>query len=392
MDSELDIKTFIPVEKCSSCGACFNVCPRSAISLQLDKEGFYRPIVDKEKCIKCGLCERSCPWKHHVTNPNGAEISPRTIAAYAHDEKIRMQSSSGGLFTIMAECILEQGGVVVGVAQQEKDCFKHIIVESKDKLDLLRGSKYVQANVGLIYQNVRNLLKKGRKVLFSGTPCQIAALYSFLGNTVYSNLYTLDIVCHGVPSMNVFRKYLHELECLKKANLKRTFFRDKISGWTDYSLKHEFEFGKTLYVRNSKSAYLRLFVNKICLNSSCEDCHYRKLPRIADITLGDFWGVKRFHSQMDDNKGTSVVLLNNSHGESLFNLIKEKLNWCESNISNAIAFNPNIAFSCKEHPKRELFFKNLGNYTLNALAKMYCPNTSLFNRILSRMKKKLNRV
>lgn len=387
MDSNLEIKKIVPVEKCSSCGACFNACSHSAISFQLDKEGFYRPIVDKEKCIKCGLCERRCPWVHVVTNPNGADVSPRTIAAYANDEKIRMQSSSGGSFTIMAESILDQDGVVVGVAQQEKDCFKHIVVDSKDNLDLLRGAKYVQANVGLIYQNVRALLKEKRKVLFSGTPCQIAALYSFLGNTVYSNLYTLDIVCHGVPSVNVFKKYVHELECLKKSNLNRTIFRDKTTGWTGYSLKHEFESGKILYIRNPQSAYLRLFVNKICLNSSCEDCHYRKLPRIADITLGDYWGVNRFHPEMDDDRGTSVILLNNSHGESLFNSIKERLIWCESNISNAIAFNPNIAVSRKEHPKREMFFKNLGKYSLNALAKKYCSKPSLLSRILFRMKK-----
>lgn len=188
----------IPVQNCSSCAACANVCTRNAISMLLDSEGFYRPIIDAEKCIECGACERACPWNKLVVNPNIVDNSPKTIAAYAKDETVRLQSSSGGIFTILAERILDDRGIVVGVAQTESTHFRHIVVDNKADLAKLRGSKYVQADVGFVYREVRSLLKAGHKVLFSGTPCQVAGLYTVLGNTAASaNLFTVDIVCHG---------------------------------------------------------------------------------------------------------------------------------------------------------------------------------------------------
>ena len=160
----------IPVAKCSSCGACANVCARGAITMQLDKEGFYRPIIDESICSKCGACERACPWLKNVSNPNENTESPKTIAAYAKDEPVRLESSSGGIFSVLAEHVLDDGGVVAGVAQVAPTRFEHIFIENKADLSKLRGSKYVQANPGMIYKQVRALLIGGRKVLFSGTP------------------------------------------------------------------------------------------------------------------------------------------------------------------------------------------------------------------------------
>lgn len=386
----------IPVQNCSSCAACANVCARSAISMQLDSEGFYRPVIDAEKCVQCGACERVCPWNKSVENPNVADVSPKTVAAYAKDESVRLQSSSGGIFTVLAERVLDDGGVVVGVAQTAPTRFGHIVVENKADLAKLRGSKYVQADVGLVYREVRNLLKAGRKVLFSGTPCQVAGLYAVLGNAASADLFTVDIVCHGTPSVKVFEKYVRELEKEKSSLVASSRFRDKRMGWRLFSMTSSlntisgdcFQFSKTL--REDK--FMRVFLQNICLNSSCADCHYGKLPRIADITLGDYWNIAKVHPQMDDNKGTSVVLLNTEHGRALFESVADKVFQCDSKVKYAIAGNPCIVRSSTPHPKRAEFFANLDKYTLDQLIKKCCPFPSPLKRVYTRVRGILGRI
>lgn len=378
----------IPVVNCSSCGACANVCARGAIAMKLDGEGFFRPVVDSVKCVQCGACERACPWTKDVKNPNVCSENPRTLAAYALDDTIRMKSSSGGIFTALAEKMLDDGGVVVGVAQLDKTRFGHIVVDSKADLDKLRGSKYVQADADLVYREVRSLLKNGRKVLFSGTPCQVAALYSVLGEKEFADLFTVDIVCHGTPSVKVFEKYIGEIEKDKSALVKSSRFRDKRNGWRLYSMTSSlntisgdcFQFSKTL--REDK--FMKVFLENICLNKSCADCHYGKVPRIADVTLGDYWNIASVHPEMDDDKGTSVVLLNSAHGEKLFSAISEKVRSCESYLDKAIAGNPCIVHSSKQHPKRAEFFVELDSKSLAKLIKKFCPPTPLLKRIYYR--------
>lgn len=383
----------IPVQNCSSCGACANVCGRNAISMRLDVEGFYRPVIDSEKCIECGACERICPWNKEILNPNKSSNNPKTLAAFANDESIRLQSSSGGIFTVLAECILENGGVVIGVAQITPTHFGHIVVENKEDLEKLRGSKYVQADTSFIYKEVSNLLKSGRKILFSGTPCQVAALYAVLGNAATSvNLFTVDIVCHGTPSVKVFEKYIKELEKENSALVASSRFRDKRMGWNGYLLQHCFKSGKSVSEHHSRSKYMRLFLSRICQNLSCDDCHYRKLPRIADITLGDYWGVSKYHPEMDDNKGTSVVLLNTEHGKALFESVAGKVAQCDSKVEYAIAGNPCIVRSSTPHPKRTEFFANLDKYTLDQLIKIYCPFPSPLKRAYTRARALLGRI
>ena len=382
----------IPVQNCSSCAACANVCARNAVSMQLDAEGFYRPVIDAEKCVQCGACERVCPWNKPVENPNVANVSPKTEAAYAKDESVRLQSSSGGIFTVLAERVLDDGGVVVGVAQTAPTRFGHIVVENKADLEKLRGSKYVQADVGLVYRDVRNLLKARRKVLFSGTPCQVAGLYAVLGNAASADLFTVDIVCHGTPSVKVFEKYVREMEMTDNSSLDVINFRDKSVGWSGYALLHRFKSGKSVSVHHGRSKYMRLFLSRICQNVSCDDCHYRKLPRIADITLGDYWGISKYHPEMNDNKGTSVVMLNTAHGGELFDSVADKVVQCDSEVEYAIAGNPCIVRSSTPHPKRAEFFANLDKYTLDQLIKMYCPFPSPLKRMYIRVRGMLGRI
>ena len=377
----------IPVQNCSSCGACVNVCARSAISMQLDGEGFYRPVIDANKCVQCGACEKACPWTNAVGNPNISAESPKTVAAFAKNEFIRLESSSGGIFTLLAEKVIDDGGVVVGVAQLSPTKFGHIIVDNKADLGKLRGSKYVQADAGLVYHDVRSLLKAGKRVLFSGTPCQVAALYAVLGRAATStNLITVDIVCHGMPSVKLFEKYVHELEKSRQTPFEKINFRDKSTGWGCYSLLHYFASGNTFSVQSNQSKYMRLFLSRICQNQSCVDCHYRKLPRIADITLGDYWGISKYHPEMNDNKGTSVVLLNTNHGKDLFDSVADSVVQCESKVEYAIAGNPCIVCSSNPHPKRTDFFANLDKYTLDELIKKYCPYPSMLERLYFRVK------
>lgn len=383
--------------ECSSCAACANVCAQNAISMQLDGEGFYRPVIDANKCVKCAACERACPWSNAVENPNLASEKPATYAAFAKDESVRLESSSGGIFTVLAEKVLDDGGVVVGVAQLSPTQFGHIIVRDKSKLGLLRGSKYVQANAEAIYGEVKTILKSGQKVLFSGTPCQVAALYTVLGKAAKTaDLTTVDIVCHGTPSVKVFEKYIRELEKEKFANALTSHFRDKRKGWRMFSMTSSLrsisgsslDFSKTL--REDK--FLRVFLQNICLNTSCVDCKYGKLPRIADITLGDYWNIARVHPKMDDNKGTSVVLLNTTPGSILFESVADKIVQCESKLECAIAGNPCIVRSSKSHPKRSEFFANLDKYTLDELIKMYCPFPSPVKRLYLRARGLLGRI
>ena len=381
----------IPVINCSSCGACENICARSAITMQLDGEGFYRPVIETDKCVQCGACEKVCPWTTEVVNPNVANAVPRTVAAYDKDESIRMDSSSGGIFTVLAEKILDDGGAVVGVAQLSPTKFGHIIVENKANLAKLRGSKYVQADVSGIYREVRSLLKDGKKVLFSGTPCQVAALYAVLGKIATSvGLTTVDIVCHGTPSVKVFEKYITEIEKGKSAHVLSTRFRDKLNGWRLFSMTKSlntisgdcFQVSETL--REDK--FMRVFLRNICLNTSCADCKYGKLPRVADITLGDYWNIADVHPEMDDNKGTSVVLLNTDHGKALFDSVVDSVAQCESKVEYAIAGNPCIVSSSKPHPKRMEFFANLDKHSLDELIKKYCPYPSPLKKMYCRVR------
>lgn len=366
----------IPVDSCSSCGACANICARGAISMQLDKEGFYRPNIDDSICSRCGACERICPWTNMVENPNGSSLLPRTIAAYAKDSQIRLKSSSGGIFSVLAEKILCDGGAVVGVAQLGHFHYGHIIVEDRLNLSKLQGSKYIQSDVGLIYQKVRTLLLEGRTVLFSGVPCQVAALYSVLGNKHFENLYTIDVVCHGIPSVKLYKKFAEKLSLEQNSTLSSTVFRDKSTGWKSYSVVHLFDNGEKLVIPHRQSTFIRMFLDRLCQNKSCTNCHYRKLPRIADITLGDYWNIDEAHPEMNDDKGTSVVLLNTNWGEKLFSSIAGLIEQQDSSLESAIAGNPCIVKSTKESFRRQDFFADLDYLSVDALERKYCVQLS----------------
>lgn len=356
MDKTINI---VPHDKCTGCGACYNKCPVSAIEMQADFEGFLFPFINAEKCVNCGLCLKVCP----VDTPKYENAqAPDCYAVMASDE-IREKSSSGGVFTLLAEWMLDQGGVVCGAAYTD-DCYgvEHIIATNRDELHKLRGSKYVQSHTGQIYRQVQTYLEQGTPVLFTGTPCQVAAVQSYLGKP-HQNLYTLDLVCHGVPSPAVFRKFIKEQEEKHNSKAVRVSFRDKSVVQWNHCIKIHFQNGDSYQKKRNDCAYLRSFLQLLSVRKSCGSCPFAKLPRQGDLTIADFWDIDKFNPKYDDRKGTSLVLANNNKGNALLAVLKESSDLCEqAPLEHGIKHNAQIKYSSLLHPHRSRFYDLLSTY------------------------------
>lgn len=329
---------------CSGCRACEQLCPVEAIKMEEDYKGFLYPNVDYNKCIQCGICKNSCPV-------NNIEIKKDVYAyaAYNKDENIRLESSSGGIFTIFANYILDKNGVVIGAAFNEEFLVNHIIVENKKDLDKLRKSKYVQSNTLNTYEEAKKFLENDRIVYYSGTPCQIEGLKAYLKKD-YENLYTQDIICHGVPSPKVWKEYLK----YKNKKINDINFRCKEkSSWGEYQLKFKSD-SEIEYINHNEDKFMKLFLNNLILRESCYQCKFKKESRISDITLADFWGINNIDAQMNDEKGTSLLIINSEKGKKMLNQISDKIISKKVNFKNAISYNVSMTESS---PKGENFDK-----------------------------------
>ncbi len=345
-------------ESCSGCYACCNSCPLSCIHMIPDDEGFLYPKVDQTHCIDCGLCEKNCPNLKPSFNIN---TKTSAIAAVNQNEEIRLRSSSGGVFTLLAESIISSGGVVFGAAfSDDFGRVIHICVDDITDLDKLRGSKYVQSEIGDSYKQAKSYLDSGRKVLFTGTPCQISGLYSFL-NSQYSNLYTQDIICHGVPSPLVWRKYLNAKEKQANSKTQKVSFRNKKHGWKSYMISILFENGNVYNQNMLKDTYMRAFLANVCLRPSCYNCQFKGVNRPADITLADFWGIQYLLKEMDDDKGTSIVLIHSTKGQRLIDDIKNYMKSVVVNVDSIKAFNKSLEFSSSRSANRCAFLKRISD-------------------------------
>lgn len=291
--------------RCCGCEACRNVCPRQCITMRTDSEGFAYPGVDASACVDCGLCETVCPELH----PGERRLPVAVYAARNRDESVRSASSSGGVFTRLAEWILDRGGVVFGARFNEKWEVVHDYAGMREDLARFRGSKYVQSRIGDTYRQAERFLKEGRMVLFTGTSCQIAGLKRFLRRE-YENLLAVDVVCHGVPSPRVWSRYLDDLTEGAPERISFVSFRDKQEGWRDFSLK--VACGDQTYRENlRKDPFFRLFLENLTLRPSCHSCPSKGGRSCSDMTLGDFWGIERVDPAFDDDRGCSVVLVYN---------------------------------------------------------------------------------
>lgn len=348
--------TVLKKSECCGCSSCVNICPVEAVSMEWDEEGFWYPKVDEDRCINCGKCQKHCP-AIQVKYVNNSD--PECYAMMAEDE-VRSQSSSGGMFTLLADYVFDKGGYVCGAAYGENFSVEHILVKTREELPKLRYSKYVQSDTKHVYQEVQDALKQEIPVLFSGCPCQIAGLNAFLGKE-YENLYTVDLICHGVPSPKTFEKYLKDNYQGKP--IREINFRDKRSfGWSTH-MNIYFEDGSTHLERCGIDSYYKAFLPCLGMRPSCAECKYTALPRQADISIGDFWGIGKYKPELADNKGTSLVLVNSSKGQKVFGEVREKMQKVERmNVDDARPRNYTIDHPFKPHPNRERFFRLMKQY------------------------------
>jgi len=353
---------------CSGCKACFNICPNNCIEMLTDEEGFWYPKVD-DKCIQCGLCVKVCP-EINIYHKDKSYERPICHAAWNKNENIRAGSSSGGVFTSIAQWILLNGGVVFGAGYDKELKVVHKEVCELEGLKDLRGSKYVQSDINNTFEKAKQHLEMGRKVLFTGTPCQIAGLYSFLQKE-YEKLYTADIVCHGVPSPMVFKKYKQNMELKYNSNIKSIAFRDKKTGWKKYSVSMHFNNKEEYSTPFAKDVFMLGFLRNYYLRPSCYKCSYAKIPRVSDITLGDYWGISSKYPELDDNKGTSLLLVNSSKGKELLRACVYDIFTSVCDLDHAVQGNPSIVSSVKVPKLREKFFNDLNSLDFDYVIKKY---------------------
>lgn len=370
--------------KCCGCYGCYNICPKDAIEMKSDEKGFKYPVVNKEKCVNCHLCEKVCP----ILNKVKSENKPVSYAAYNKNDEVRFRSSSGGIFSLLAEYVLDNNGVVYGAAFNSDWQVEHIRVDNKTDLEKLRTSKYVQSSIKDTYKLAKQDLNNGLKVLFTGTPCQINGLLEYLKKE-YSNLYTQDIICHGVPSPKVWNKYLEYRRQLDYDSPKQINFRHKGKGWNSYSLLLKYNNGE-YKVNHYKDLFMQAFLRDACLRDSCYECSFKDTYRKTDITLADFWGVKNVVPEFDDDKGISLVIVNTEKGRELFNYIKSKIVWKETDFEESIKYNSAMYCSAIKPKGRDKFFENLENMTFDKLVDKYTDKpkkVSIFRKFIRKIKK-----
>ena len=366
---------------CTGCLACADACNHAAIGVIKEGELLY-PSIDKSKCVDCGMCKKVCPILRSEKE-NKKEII--TYACYNKNLKDRINSSSGGIFVLLAKQIIKKNGVVFGATFDNEFNVKHSYIETEKDLEKFMGSKYTQSVIGDSYKKVKEFLEKNRFVLFTGTPCQIEGLKSFLQKD-YDKLYTQDIICHGVPSPKLWKKYLLFQKNKYNEQINSISFRNKDNGWEKFQMKIQFD--TKIYSQNhSNDIYMKAFLGNICLRDSCYNCSFKKKYRESDITLGDYWGVNNIHPDLNDDKGISVMIVNTPKGNELFEQIKEDIEYVETNVDEAIKYNSAMIKSVVHHKYEKEFMNNIDNMSVELLIKKYMPKPTILKRIVRKIKK-----
>ena len=337
--------------QCCGCTACASVCGHGSITMVEDAEGFKFPNIDTATCVGCGLCEKVCPMLH----PESERSVKQVIGAKHQDAVVRKTSSSGGVFSLLAEVFIVDGGVVVGCAMDKNLQAVHIICETIEDIIRLRSSKYVQSNVEGIFPQVRKLLRDGRKVLFSGTPCQVAGLRRFLVKP-FGNLFCVDVLCHGVPSPKLFREYKEMMEQQYGSQAHSVNFRSKKKEWKRLYINFRFDNGKEYFKNATFDPYMQLFLGNKSQRNACFHCPFTTTNRQGDISLGDFWGIGKNFPGLDDDKGISMILINSDKGEEMYSKIMYQITSFESNLDQAIYGNKVLVENILGEEQRDCYY------------------------------------
>lgn len=380
---------------CCGCNACGDICPKDAITFKTDLEGFWYPEVDRNLCIECGLCEQVCPILTKM-EVGDRYLTPLVFAAYSKNEEIRLDSTSGGIHSMLALAMYRKKAYVGGAVYKEDHTVAHIISEDKEDLSQIRSSKYLQSDMSFLYKKIKKLLNEDKEVFFCGAPCQVQALYQFLKKD-YPNLTTCDFICLGVNSPKVFLSYMEMLEKRYGAKATHMKFKAKKWGWHNFSMKVDFENGKT-YCKDrwNDLFFIGYLQSRNFARPSCYDCRFKDFPRKADITLADFWGIEKIDQTMDQDKGTSLVMVNSNKGLHLFESIKDEIEWKEFTVEQAAQGNPAMFQSLKPaNPDRKEFFEALDKYPFDVVAKTFFPSPSrklrrVWKTVLPRLRKTLS--
>lgn len=377
-------------EACCGCGACAARCPKGCITMDADACGFLQPRIDVATCIGCGACDATCP----VLNVPENDGCVKAVWAKAKNDCLRERSSSGGVFGVLAQEVLARGGVVIGAAWGI-GCreLRHVLVEDVDKLDTIMRSKYVQSAVGRkVFEDARDVIRGGSPVIFCGTACQVAGMRSYLGKLADTNLFLgVDVICHGVPSPELWRRWLAYVEKCENGLIRDVNFRSKATGWSSYSVMYEYKTENEGTLRSSSKEftedwYMRSFLKNASLRSSCLSCPFKRRCG-SDLTIGDFWGVKDSHPEAFDDMGTSAVLVCTGKGAAAIEAVSQSFVWGESSFAVIAAGNSSLVLPAKPCVNRYDFMHDLAERTpIPKMIERWSFKPALWSRILSCVK------
>ncbi len=365
---------------CNGCGVCALVCPKKCIRMVEDSEGFLYPEVDESKCIKCNKCKRYC-----ANFNNKEEKNEKAYIAINNSGEQLKESSSGGMFYILAEYTIKNNGVVFGVTYNKELEAVHEYAETLDECKKFCGSKYVRSNLQDSYIKVKEFLDNGRKVLFTGTACQISGLKKFVGKED-DNLILCDILCHANPSPKVFKLYIKNLEKINGKRVKYIWFRSKENGWKNQTPIVEFTDGS----KEEENTYFKAFVSEMINRPSCYNCQFASKRRVSDFTIGDFWGIESLDSEINSEKGVSLLNINSDKGRKIFDKVKEKMFFKEVDYDLACSFNH--YHNVSEHQNRDKFFRGIVNNNINETNIIKYMNKYTKEPLYKKALKKLKRI
>lgn len=377
---------------CTGCGACSNICPSQAIKIEYDDQGFLFPNIDNKKCIHCKKCEKVCPVIVPLVNRNLKQ--PRVYACWNKNYLARKSSTSGGIFSAISENFFKKNGIVLSSRINNTNLEpEYIKVYEPSQLSYVRGSKYIQSKTKDIYLQIIQLIDNNQKIFFIGCPCQVAALYSFLrlAEKDTSNIFTADLVCHGVASYDFFREYIRWREHQARKKIISFYPRDKSRGWNNLTIKIEYEDGSFRLIPSDKDPFMRAYYAGLTYRESCYHCVYASLPRVGDVTLGDYFAICNDSNYKNEiAKGVSMVLVNNKKGEQIFEDIKSVISFRERSLKEALETNECLRAPTKIHKNRSAFFSNK-KHNMNMFILRYCPVgfKSLMAKILGKRITKL---